>query len=413
MRKFLVLLAIAVAVFAAVVVWRPQTFPWAQAYLPASLKAQSASGGNGGTKSQAGASGQASRGKGGGAVAVKVAVAKSGDMPLIERTYGVVQSPAVVQVNARISSQVMQIHVADGQVVKAGDLLITLDDRSLQAQYAKDQATLAKDQATQKSTAADLDRAKTLAARQAGTKQAYDQALAADQAALATIEADKAAIQADEVQLSFTKISAPIDGRLGQIAVSVGDLVSSTSTTSLMTITRTAPLKIETNLPERLLGSLQTTGQEAAQVRVYRTSTDTLLGEGKVDFINSAVSTASGTIAVAATVPNADGKLWPGQHVDVQVQYGALKDVVIVPTVAVQQGQGGAFVWLLKDGKTVDAQAVKVARDEGGNSAVSEGLQAGDQVVVEGQLRLAPGSAVKLAADGAVADGGKAAVKAP
>ena len=408
MRRLVLLILVGVAAFVALVVWRPQTFPWAQAYVPAALKAVPADAGKAGGQAAPG-----SRSRGGGPVAIAVASVTTGDMPLIERTYGVVQSPAVVQVNARISSQVMQIHVIDGQEVKVGDLLITLDDRSIQAQYAKDQATLARDQATQISTAADLARAKSLADSKTGTKQAYDQALAANKVALANIEADKAAITADEVQLSFTRITAPIDGRLGQIAVAVGDLVSTSSTTSLMTITRTAPLKIETQLPERLLPQLREAGKDGVTVRAYRTSTDTLLDEGKVDFINSAVNTASGTISIAATVSNTAGKLWPGQHVDVEVQYGSLTKVTIVPTVAVQQGQKGSFVWLVKDGKSVEQRPVVVARDENGFSAISEGLEAADQVVVEGQLKLAPGSAVKISGEAAVAESGAASVKTP
>ncbi|TKB95035.1 MAG: efflux RND transporter periplasmic adaptor subunit, partial [Mesorhizobium sp.] len=146
---------------------------------------------------------------------VVAATASTADFPVRRYAIGFVSSPAVVSINARVSSQIVAIAVNDGQMVKAGDLLFSLDDRSLKAQLARDQATLAKDQALLASATADLQRAKNLVARQAGTQQTYDQAVAAQKSAAATVDADKATIDADQIQLGFATIRAPISGRLG------------------------------------------------------------------------------------------------------------------------------------------------------------------------------------------------------
>src|SRR5438876_3518791 len=202
--------------------------------------------------------------KGGGAArsaSIVSATVTTADFPIRRYAIGFVSSPAVVSVNTRVSSQIVSIAVKDGQMVKAGDLLFSLDDRALKAQLAKDQATLAKDQAMLVSATADLQRAKDLVAKQAGTQQTYDQALAAQKSAAATIDADKATIDSDTVQLSYATITAPISGRLGAVNVAVGDLVTtsngnSSSSTPLVTITQMDPLRVNFNLPESDLALL-------------------------------------------------------------------------------------------------------------------------------------------------------------
>ena len=352
----------------------------------------------------------------GGVAAVTIASAELSTLPLVERTFGIVESPAVAAINARIASQITEIHVKDGQVVKAGDLLVTLDDRSLQAQLAKDQAVLLKDKALEVSLAADLFRAQDLAKKGAGTVQAYDQALAAQKSAEATVAADQAAIDADQVQLDYTRISAPIGGRLGAVQAVVGNLAGSGSTGNLVTITQMMPLKVTFQLPESVLPDIRTalhTGQKVP-VRVLQSGTTKELESGNLDFIDSTVDTASGTIAMSATIDNDQLSLWPGQHVDVEVDRGELANAVVVPTVAVQQGQTGSFVWMVNDDNTVVARPVTVAHSENDKSAITSGLSARDKVVVDGQLRLKNGAQVKVSsppsgagANDTAASGGK------
>ncbi|MDX8481284.1 efflux RND transporter periplasmic adaptor subunit [Mesorhizobium sp. VK24D] len=338
------------------------------------------------------------------------ATATTADFPIRRYAIGFVSSPAVVSINARVSSQIVSIAVKDGQMVKAGDLLFSLDDRALKAQLAKDQATLAKDQALLVSATADLQRAKDLVARQAGTQQTYDQALAAQKSAAATIDADKATIDFDTVQLSYATITAPISGRLGAVNVAVGDLVTtsngSSSSTPLVTITQVDPLQVNFNLPESNLALLHKAlaNPQQGAVTLTKDGDPTPIGKGTLDFVDSSVDTASGTIATRASIPNADLSLWPGQYVNVALDAGTMPQMTSVPTVAVQPSQKGPFVYVVKPDNTVEMRPVQVALTEGENSAISQGLKAGEKVVVEGQTRLKDGAAVhegKTAGNGA------------
>lgn len=332
---------------------------------------------------------------------VLAATASTADFPIRRYAIGFVSSPAVVSINARVSSQIVSIAVKDGQMVKAGDVLLSLDDRALKAQLAKDQATLAKDQALLASSQSDLQRAKDLVAKQAGTQQTYDQAVAAQKAAAATVDADKATLDADMVQLGFATITAPISGRLGAVNVAVGDLVTtsngnSSTATPLVTITEMDPLQVNFNLPESDLALLHKALATplVGGVTLTKDGNPTPIGKGTLDFVDSSVDTASGTIATRASIPNADLSLWPGQYVNVVLDAGTMPQMTSVPTVAVQPSQKGPFVYVIKADSTVEMRPVQVALTEGGNSAISQGLKSGERVVVEGQTRLKNGAAV-------------------
>lgn len=345
---------------------------------------------------------QASGGNGGArSASIVSATATTADFPIRRYAIGFVSSPAVVNINARVSSQIVSIDVKDGQMVKTGDVLFSLDDRALKAQLAKDQATLAKDQALLASSNSDLQRAKDLVAKQAGTQQTYDQAVAAQKAAAATVDADKATIDADNVQLGFATIAAPISGRLGAVNVAVGDLVTvsngnSSTATPLVTITQMDPLQVNFNLPERDLALLHKALANPQQdaVTLTQNGDPRPIGKGTLDFVDSSVDTASGTIATRASIPNADLSLWPGQYVNVVLDAGIMPQMTSVPTVAVQPSQKGPFVYVVKPDNTVQMRPVQVALTEGENSAISQGLKSGEKVVTEGQTRLKDGAAV-------------------
>lgn len=345
-------------------------------------------------------------------VAISSATATVQDFPIRRYAIGFVASPAVVAVNARVTSQVVSIAVKDGQMVKAGDLLIALDDRALKAQVDRDKALVAKDQALLVGAQADLARAKDLAQKQAGTEQAYDEALAAEKAAAATVDADQAQLDADTVQLGYATITAPISGRLGAVGVSVGDLVGESNgsgqTAPLVTITEMDPLQANFSLPERDLPTLQKAlaAPSTSSVTLRRDDSHDPVATGVLDFVDSSVDSGSGTIAARATVPNPDLALWPGQYVDVVLQTGTLPQMVSVPTVAVQPSQKGPFVFVVKADNTIEVRPVQVALTEGDNSAIGSGLQSGERVVTEGQARLKQGAAVREAAAPA---GGEAA----
>jgi multidrug efflux system membrane fusion protein len=353
------------------------------------------------------------------AATVTTATATTADFPIRRYAIGFVVSPAVVEIGARVSSQVTAIEVKDGQMVAAGDVLIRLDDRELKAAVDRDQATLDKDKALQVSAQADLVRARDLANDKSGTQQAYDQALAAEKSAAATVAADQAALDADQVQLKFATITAPIAGRLGQVNTTVGDLVGpntgGTAIQALVTVTQMDPLEVQFTLPESELGLLQKglASPSPPTVTLHKDGDPTPIGTGTVDFVDSSVDTASGTISVKATVPNPGLTLWPGQYADIIVQAGVMPGLVSIPTVAVQAGQQGPFVFVVKPDETVTIRQVTIAVNQGVNSAVSKGLQSGERVVVEGQIRLTEGMKVREGGgDGAAGQGEPAAASA-
>jgi len=334
----------------------------------------------------------------GAAVAVVAAAAVQADFPVRKHAIGFVETPASVVVRSRIDSQILDQHVTDGQFVKAGDLLFTLDDRDIKAQIEKDEAMLARDEATHTRNVADLARYKLLFERNAGTQQQVDSATADERSSAASIKADQATLDADRLKLSYTKITAPIDGRIGAVAVTPGNLVSANASgTALLTITQMKPLRVSFAMPESELPTLQ--GALAASKPVPVTArvpnSKSKPPEGKLNFVDSTVDISSGTITAKAAFANDDLSLWPGQYVDVEIIPETLKDVTVIPTVAVQTGQKGPYAFVLKPDSTVDLRQIKVALSDGAKTAVTEGIAPGERVVTDGQMRLTQGTRVR------------------
>ncbi|CAH1650709.1 Efflux RND transporter periplasmic adaptor subunit [Hyphomicrobiales bacterium] len=346
---------------------------------------------------------QAARGRPDNApVAVVSAAAIQADFPVRKRAIGFVETPASVVVRSRIDSQIMQQHVTDGQFVKAGDLLFTLDDRDIKAQIAKDEALLARDEATHTRNLADLDRYKQLFSRNAGTQAQVDQATADERSSAASIQADHATLDADRLKLSYTRITAPIDGRIGAVQVTPGNLVnagsnSSSGNTGLLTITQMKPLRVSFALPEHELPTLQAALAAAKPVPVIARVPNSSRppAQGKLNFVDSTVDITSGTITAKAAFANDDLTLWPGQYVDVEIVPEVLTGVTVIPTVAVQTGQKGPYAYVIKPDSTVDLRQLKVALSDGDKTAVTEGVAPGERVVVDGQMRLKQGTRVR------------------
>ncbi len=343
---------------------------------------------------------QSKRGKGGPggfAVAVSTKVAEKVDFPVKKRSIGWIETPATVTVRPRVDSQISVQHVVDGQMVKKGDLLFELDDREQQAQLAKDQAALVKDQALLERIERDLNRATTLRASGAGTQQAVDQSTSDSKSTRASIQADKAAIQNSEVKLSYTKIYAPIDGRVGAVQVTPGNLVSANSTTALVTITQIDPVRVTFTVPERDLTAIRSAVAAGAppEVRIIPTGSKTATAKGSLNFFDSTVDMLSGTVTLKAPVPNADLALWPGQYVDIELYYAPLRDMSVVPSVAVSNGQDSQYIYVVKPDSSVELRKVTIAATEGERTAIATGLAPGERVVVDGQAGLSQGSRVR------------------
>ena len=342
---------------------------------------------------------QGGRRGGAGPISVVVASVTQADVPIRQRSFGYVEPEQTVAVRSRVTSQLMQQHFTEGQMVKKGDLLFTLDDRELAAQVEKDEATLAKDEALQTRTQADLSRYQQLLSRNAGTAQQLDQATADAKSASATVMADKAALDSDKIRLSYAKIYAPITGRAGSVNVTPGNLVStSDSSPALVTLTSVDPIRVTFTLPERELSALQKAMAAAAPVPVHALIGDEEIATGKLVFIDSSVDTQAGTITAKGLFDNPDMKLWPGKYVDVALDTAVHKDALLA-AVAIQQGQKGPYVYVAQDGKA-ELRNVKTGVSSDDRIEIVDGLAKGEQVVIDGQLRLTNGSAVAVKAGG-------------
>lgn len=358
--------------------------------------------GSAGTNTANAQKGRASVSRGGAPIAITTAQVEQADFPVIVRTIGWVESPAVVQVRSRIDSQVMEQHVQEGQFVNKGDLLFVLDDRPLKAQLQKDQAALMRDEAVHARTQTDRKRKEELLPKGAATQQQVDQAVSDERSAAATVAADQAAIEASQLNLSYARIYAPISGRVGAITVTPGNLVSANAgsagtTNALVTITQINPIRATFSLAERYLPAIKNAIAAGAPlpVRLYTAGAKQPTAIGKLDFFDSSVDISSGTITAKATVDNDKSVLWPGEYVDVEVVINTLNQVAVVPTVAVQPGQQGSFVYVVQPNSTVEMRPIKIAASDADHTAVESGVTPGERVVTEGQLSLSNGAKVR------------------
>lgn len=338
---------------------------------------------------QASAQGGSRRGNGAPAV-VKTVAAETSTLPLDVTATGVADADENTTIAAQEAGIITSIAAHDGDVVKQGDLIAKLDDRTAVADRSKDRALLLRDQATLAQAETALTRAENLLQRAAGTQQSADEAKAARDTAAATIESDKAAIAADEIVVEHTEIRAPFDGRLGDITPSVGAYL--TVGAAVVTIAKYDPIYVNFHIPEGYLDDVRA-GFAAGNVTVdampQTDSGKTITG--KLNFFDNTVDAASGTILAKARFDNPNGTLWPGQSVNVVVHFKSDEKYIVVPTVAVQPGAKSFYVYTVGDDKKVHMTPVTVARANGDKTAISKGVTEGTHVVVEGQVQLADG----------------------
>ncbi|WP_376959524.1 efflux RND transporter periplasmic adaptor subunit [Azospirillum sp. A26] len=316
-------------------------------------------------------------------------------------TIGSVQPIAAIAIKARVDSAVETVNFIEGQEVKTGDTLFTLDSRSLDAQLRQAQANLERDRANLEKAKGDVKRYAELVRTSAISRTTYDAAVATADALEGTVKADLAAIEAAKVSLSFTRITAPMDGRTGTVAAKVGTMVRAADTNPLVTLTQLRPINVSFNVPEKHLPAIR-----AAMASGSLSVTATIAGghgekaEGKLSFVDSQVDQQTGTILVKGEFPNADTRLWPGQFVDTVLTLRVEQNALTIADLAVQTGQKGRFVYVVKADETVEVRPVTVERNHGGLSVVASGLKAGERVVVDGQSRLFPGAKITEKAGG-------------
>ncbi len=335
-------------------------------------------------------------------VSISTVRAQLRDFPVKLEATGTVTPVSVVDVRSQLTSVISKVHFHEGQFVKAGELLFTLDARTEQANVAKAVAQLAKDNAALADARRLLARNQQLLAQNFISQGALDTAQAQVDGLMASIRADQAAVQAAQVALSYARITAPQAGRAGAVTVFAGSTVQA-NVNSLVTITQIDPIAVSFNLPQRnlpdALAALAGTGQEVTVTLPEGAGTFT----GRLQFVDNAVDQNSGTVKVKALFKNADGKLWPGAFVNVSLLLRTLKDAVVVPQAAVIQGARGALVYTVQDNKAV-ARPVQVQYTQGLDAVVT-GVQADERVVLDGRQNLRPGVAVQ---EGAPSPAGKA-----
>ncbi len=342
--------------------------------------------------------------------AVIVAPVTAGNMEVVDQTIGSVIANATVQITPRIDGQVLSVHFTEGQLVKTGDLLFRIDPKPYEAALRQAQAALNRDSAQLTSAARNRARYDALARQGAVSGQQRDQAVADAGALAATVAADRAAVDLARLDLGYTEIRSPIDGKTGPVLVFPGAQVRASasasggnaaqgtvanSSSTLVVINQIAPIKVSFSLPQSDLPAIQ--NRMASGKLFAAVGTDEggkPLAHVPVDFLGNQVSTTTGTVELRATVPNSDGKLLPGELAQVTVALDTIRGALIVPHEAVNLSQDGKYVWVVTADGKADMRTVTVLHDNGKRAAISGKLKAGDRVVTDGQLRLAPGAEV-------------------
>jgi multidrug efflux system membrane fusion protein len=331
------------------------------------------------------------------AVPVTATAAVSKDMPLELSVIGSVEAFSTVAVRAQITGELTSVNFRQGDDVEAGQELFTLDRRPLEGALQQATANLERDTAQAANAKVILERYEQLMQRGIVAREQRDTARTTLAALDATIAAGRAAVENAKVQLQYATIRAPISGRTGALMVNAGNLVRANDQAPLVTINQVAPIYVSFALPEASLSDLRRyMAQGSLRVEARPASGEGSLAVGRITFVDNAVDQTTGTIKIKATFANEDRWLWPGQAVNVVVRLATETEAIVVPTVAVQTGPDGTYVFLVKADETVELRAVTIARPAGTETVIKDGLAAGDTVVTDGHLRLVPGSRVSV-----------------
>jgi len=325
--------------------------------------------------------------------------------PVQVSAIGTVQSIATVIIKSRVDGEIAKVHFEEGQQINEGDLLFTLDNRAFQAQLAQSEANLQRDRAQLQRAQAEVKRQSELATRGVASAQKLEDVQTAVQVLEAAIRADEAAIENARVNLSYTSIRAPITGRTGSVNLKRGNVVKSNDTSQqavpLVTIAQLRPIYVAFTAPERHLADIRAAAAlERPPVLVTIPNQPQNPITGMLTFVDNQVDAATGTITLKATFSNDDERLWPGQFVNVTLTLGVQANALVVPSAAIQIGQNGPYVFVIKQDATVELRLVRVDRAVNNKTVIAEGLVPGDRVVVDGQLRLNNGTRVTVQQSG-------------
>jgi membrane fusion protein, multidrug efflux system len=350
--------------------------------------------GNDGPGQPSRASGAIDRPKDTAAVPVVIAKVARTTMPVELRAIGTGQAYQSVSVESQVAGIVKEVRYQQGQFVHQGDLLITLDQEPFLAALAQAQAALARDKAQAQLSQVQLQRTDQLFKAGIVSQDQHDQALATSVAAQANVRADEAAIQTAKIQLSYCFIYAPISGVTGAQLVAPGATVKANDVPVLVVINQVSPIYVSFSVPQQYLEPIKRfMARSRLPVKVAPPGDDAA-ETGYLTFVNNTVDPATGTIQLMGMFPNADHRLWPGQFSNVVLDLGQQQDAVVIPSQAVQAGQQGDYVYVVKSDMTTDVRQVKVGSTVNNETEVLQGLSPGETVVTDGQVRLVPGTKV-------------------
>jgi multidrug efflux system membrane fusion protein len=330
------------------------------------------------------------------AVPVRAATAVEKDVPIQLRAIGTVEAYASVDVKSRVDGQVSEVHFREGQEVRKGDLLFSIDARPFEAALRQAEANYERRRAEAQNARVEAQRLTQLLAQQIVSQDEYDQAQTQAAAMGSTVDAERAAVDNAKLQLLYCRITSPIDGRIGRILVNLGNIVKSDETT-LAVVNQIRPIYVRFSVPQQTLPTIRD-HSEGVPLRVDAVA-DAAQGKvvsGELSFIDNQVNTDSGTVLLKGLFTNAHEELWPGQFVDTLLTLSTQSRAVVIPSAAVQTGQQGPYVFVIDANHTVELRTVRTGEDLGEEMVIDENLRAGERVVTDGHFLIAPGMTVEV-----------------
>jgi membrane fusion protein, multidrug efflux system len=318
-------------------------------------------------------------------------------VPVEINVIGNCQAYSTVSVKSMVAGEISQVHFTEGQDVAKGDLLFTIDPRPFQAALKQAEANLERDKVQAENARVNFQRYEVLMAKQAVPRQQYDQFRTTAEAAEATVRLDEAAVENAKVMLSYCFIHSPIDGRTGNLLITRGNLIKANDV-PLITINQIRPIYVAFSVPEQNLAEIKRYRAAGKSLKVEALPPNDAKGaeQGILTFIDNTVDNTTGTILLKGTFSNKYRRLWPGQFVNVRLVLTTQPHAIVVPAQAVQTGQQGQYVFVIKPDLTVEARPVVVNRTVSNDAIIDKGLKAGEQVVTDGQLQLVPGAKVEI-----------------
>jgi multidrug efflux system membrane fusion protein len=331
-------------------------------------------------------------------VPVVAATVQQKDVPVQVHAIGTVEAYSTVSVKTQITGELTGVYFKEGDDVRKGQLIFTLDKRPFEADLNRAQSNLAKDEAQAAIARLQQKRYQALVKSGVVSTEQYDQVEAAAQAADAAVAADKAAVENAKVQLIYCSIDSPINGRTGNLIVHQGNMIKANDTIALVNINQVEPIYVTFTVPQQYLAEVKEYSKKGSlQVQAVIPEDQRGPAMGRLTFIDNAVDSATGTIKLKGEFANRDRRLWPGQFVDAYLKLRTQNHALVIPSQAVQNGQQGSFVYVIKDDNTVEARPITTSDvGQSGDVVVQKGLALGERIVTDGQLRLIPGARVQV-----------------